>query len=86
MPTVEPSSTSKSMSSQRHERLVRDPAEVDHPLLQRRVVLVVQLNCFETLADLDRGAPSQSSSAKFASERPNTRTAIASTMTPNAND
>ena len=71
---------------ERHERLVRDPAVVDDPFLQRRVVLVVELELLRDAADLDRGAPSQSSSAKFASERPNTRIAIASVMSANASE
>ncbi len=44
-----PASTSKSTSCSAHERLVGDPAVVHDPLFQRRVVLVVERNCFETL-------------------------------------
>ena len=39
---------------QSHERLVGDPAVMDDPFLQRRVVLVVELELLRDAADLDR--------------------------------
>ena len=71
---------------QRPERLEWHAPEVDDLLLQRRVVLVVQAELLRDTADLDRGDHDQSSSAKFASARPNTYTASASTISPNASD
>ena len=40
---------------ERDEVLERDAPEVDHPLLQRRVVLVVEAEVLRDVADLDRG-------------------------------
>ena len=52
-PTVLPSSTSKVDVVQRPEVLVRDAAEVDHPLLERRVALLRQAEPLGDVADLD---------------------------------
>ena len=57
---------------ERDEVLERDAPEVDHLLLQRRVVLVVEPEVLRDVPDLDRGGHGYSSSAKFASLRPNT--------------
>ena len=57
MPTVSPSSTSKSTSLQRPEVLVGDRPGVDDPLLQRGVLLVVEAEPLGDVLDLDGAAP-----------------------------
>src|SRR5207253_2924499 len=65
---------------ERLERLVRDAAEVDHPLLRGGVLLAVQLERFGDPFDLHCGCHlrGQSSSVKLPSSRRNTDSAMVS--------
>ncbi len=71
---------------ERPELLERDAPEVDHPLLQRGVVLVVQAEVLRDPPDLDRGGHvTTAPRAKFASMRPNSHTPRTSRTMPTPN-
>src|SRR6185437_766852 len=65
---------------QRPKVVVRDAAEVNHPLFQRRVLLVIQTETLRDILDFDSEA--HSSSAKLPSWRPKTTSAKYMTTQP----